>query len=108
MSLKTLVDELVSLNEDELARRVIDDSDVQCCLSKLQDMLDVETEPVRHSYWESYDTSAFVGADDFGEPKWAVRHFYVCHNRRCRYKNAIKSKYCPNCGAKMDGGADNG
>lgn len=28
--------------------------------------------------------------------------FYICHNYKCRRKTAIKSNYCPNCGAKMD------
>lgn len=83
-------------------------SDVQCCLSKLQDMLDVETEPVRHSYWESYDTSAYIGTDDEGDPRWAARRFYVCHERGCRYKSVVRSKFCPNCGARMDlRGAEN-
>lgn len=44
--LKTLVDELVSLNDDNLAQRVIANSDVQWCLSELQDMLAADMEPV--------------------------------------------------------------
>lgn len=39
VDLKQLVDELVSLNDENLARRVVDSSDVQWCLSELQDML---------------------------------------------------------------------
>lgn len=39
ISLKQLVDELVSLNDENLARRVIETSDVQWCLSELQDIL---------------------------------------------------------------------
>lgn len=42
--LKQLVDELVSLNDENLARRVVDNSDVQWCLSELQDMLKEKTE----------------------------------------------------------------
>lgn len=37
--LKQLVDNLVSLNDDDLAQRVRADSDVQWCLSELQDIL---------------------------------------------------------------------
>lgn len=60
--------------------------------------------PVVHSYWESYDCSQYMGTDEYGEPKWRDGKFYICHNHRCRRKTVIKSHYCPNCGAKMDGG----
>lgn len=46
MSLKTLVDELLTLNDDNLAQRVIESSDVQWCLSELQDILAADVEPV--------------------------------------------------------------
>ena len=42
VTLKQLVDELVSLNDENLARRVVENSDVQWCLSELQDMLEVD------------------------------------------------------------------
>ena len=42
-SLLDLVRELNSLNDDNLAERVIKDSDVQWCLSELQDILEAET-----------------------------------------------------------------
>lgn len=38
--LKQLVDELVILNDDNLAHRVIDTNDVQWCLSEMQDILE--------------------------------------------------------------------
>ena len=59
--------------------------------------------PVRHSFWESYDTSAFGGYKD-GEVHWLARKFYRCE--RCRKGSAIRSNYCPNCGAKMGGCSD--
>lgn len=65
-----------------------------------------DVEPVRRSYWESYDTSQYMGTDEFGEPKWRPGRFYICHNRSCRRKTVVKSDYCPDCGAKMEGGAD--
>ena len=46
MSLKKLVDELMSLNDEALAQRVIDNDDVQWCLSELQDILAADVEPV--------------------------------------------------------------
>lgn len=63
----------------------------------------VDVAPVAHSYWESYDCSQYMGTDEYGEPKWRDGKFYVCHNHRCRRKTVVKSHYCPNCGAKMDG-----
>lgn len=59
----------------------------------------VEAEPVRHSFWEAYSTSAYGGYKD-GEVRWLPRKFYRCE--RCRKGSAIRSNYCPNCGAKMD------
>ena len=64
--------------------------------------------PVVHSYWESYACSQYMGTDEYGEPKWRDGRFYVCHNRKCRRKTVVKSPYCPNCGAKMDGGNADG
>lgn len=62
--------------------------------------------PVMYSYWEGYTCSQFMGIDEYGEPKWRDGRFYICHNYHCRRKTVIKSKYCPNCGAKMDGGSN--
>lgn len=75
-------------------------------LRGVEDAPAADVAPVMHSYWESYDCSQYMGTDEYGEPKWRDGKFYVCHNRRCRRKTVVKSHYCPNCGAKMDGGAD--
>lgn len=52
-------------------------------------------------FWEEYATSSFNGYDDNHEPKWAARKFYRCEN--CRKGTAVKSNFCPNCGADMRG-----
>lgn len=59
--------------------------------------------PVIHSYWETYSCSQFMGTDGWGEPKWRDGRFYICHNYKCRRKTVVKSNFCPNCGAKMQG-----
>ena len=46
--LKQLVDELVSLSDENLARRVAESSDVRWCLSELQDILAADVVPVKH------------------------------------------------------------
>lgn len=50
-------------------------------------------------FWEEYETSTFYGYDDNLNPKWAARKFYRCDG--CRRGSAVKSNYCPNCGADM-------
>lgn len=55
-SLLDLVRELNALNDDNLAARVIKDSDVQWCLSELQDILEAEkTTPTPPNEWVSVD-----------------------------------------------------
>ena len=48
--------------------------------------------PVRHGKWLCVDTD--------------TEQFFLCN--RCKKKEYWESDYCPNCGAKMDGGFDNG
>ena len=43
--------------------------------------------PVRHGRWVCVDTDN--------------EQFFICN--RCKRKEYWESKYCPNCGAKMDG-----
>lgn len=90
--LKALVDELVFLNDDNLAQRVIDNNDVQWCLSELQDMLLADVVPVVHGRW-------IADGDGY---HWT----YNCSI--CAWKDGYpfneRHNFCPNCGAKMDGG----
>ena len=60
-------------------------------------------EPVPHEIWEEYSTSRFCGFDKSGSPIYRDVAVYYCSNPRCKRKTIIKEKYCPNCGAKMDG-----
>lgn len=51
------------------------------------------------SYWESWDTTAYIGVDDDGNLKTSPRRYYRCH--KCRYGSVVKTRYCPDCGRKM-------
>lgn len=53
--------------------------------------------PVRHGRWERVIPSKSAA-------KWSTR--VSCSN--CHSAGYAHHKYCPNCGTKMDGGADNG
>lgn len=80
---------------------------IETVLEYAENLPAADVAPVVHSYWEVYSCSQYMGRDEVGEPKWRDGRFYICHNYKCRRKTVIKSNYCPNCGAKMDGGAEN-
>ena len=56
----------------------------------------IEAEPVRHGYWENAN----------GRPKTYIRKCSVCGKEAYFCGRGCSYKYCPNCGAKMDGGED--
>ena len=69
-----------------------------------QDLLNkaptVDVEPVRHGQWE---TKEYTTEDSFDD--WIViHHEEVCSE--CGKGQGERSKFCPNCGAKMDGEAE--
>ena len=64
----------------------------------------VEAVPVVRGEWISLTDCANAGV-----------YCSVCHKKVwkedyawCNRKNKLRSNYCPNCGAKMDGGAEDG
>ena len=92
ISLEQLVDELVSLNDENLARRVVESSDVQWCLSELQDILAADAAPIKHGVWEKSNLNGFVRCS-------------ICHD--CYIDdNWLDGKhwnFCPHCGADLRG-----
>ena len=85
-------------------RRFLDKDTVMDAAYEVNKFPAADVAPAKKSFWEVYDTEAYVGAHSNGEPKWAKRRFFRCE--RCRKGTAVKTNYCSNCGAKMDGGAD--
>ena len=60
----------------------------------------IDAEPVRHGRWE---TKEYTTEDSFDD--WIViHHEEVCSE--CGKGQGERSKFCPNCGAKMDGEAE--
>ena len=51
--------------------------------------------PVKHGHWVKEKSDVLI--------HW---HCSICKN--CYYLEEPNANYCPNCGAKMDGGEDNG
>lgn len=65
----------------------------------------VDAAPVVHGEWIGYETSSYNGNDEYGEPRWIPKKFFRCSI--CRKGTAVRHNFCPNCGAKIDGGNDN-
>ena len=67
----------------------------------------VDAVEVVHGRWEECDWVEFDGHGECMHYPKAARSCSNCHNA---FKKELlwKDNYCPNCGAKMDGGADNG
>ena len=78
-------DELLSVD----VRRIICESPI------------IDAEPVRHGQWE---TKEYTTEDSFDD--WIViHHEEVCSE--CGKGQGERSKFCPNCGARMDGEEQN-
>lgn len=67
------------------------------------DAPEVAAQEVEHGEWQGFTHSRFCGTDKLGDPIYRDGEIYYCS--KCRWRTVIKWKYCPNCGAKMDGEA---
>lgn len=67
--------------------------------------------PVRHGEWVPSESDFDDDDTLFDVEDWCDWKCSACHNDIC-YEDPMERrhlpKYCLNCGAKMDGGADNG
>ncbi|MGM9598672.1 MAG: hypothetical protein ACI3VY_01995 [Faecousia sp.] len=74
------------------------------CLNSISQQPTIDAEPVRHGHWEYVNTHPFqtyYSCSECGN----VTDDYIFNNQTLQYD---KLYYCPNCGAKMDGGDNNG
>lgn len=70
----------------------------------LADMVPANVAQVVHGWWESVDSSYWRWT-----PSGAVSVSHITYRcGRCGRGTVVKTSYCPNCGAKMDGGEESG
>lgn len=67
--------------------------DAAICIVENTPAADIEL--VKHGHWVGYETKSYKNSEN-----GIAKKYYRCSS--CRYFNAIRSNYCPNCGAKMD------
>lgn len=86
------------------AQGIMDGGDNDARVADIRDMPAADVAPVVHGRWISWEKAGnFVPSPDRHECS-------VCHDAAQVLVNGFEllSDYCPNCGAKMDGGTDNG
>ena len=76
----------------------------EICTQEINSIPAADVAPVVHGLWEK-EPSSFWRCTPSGVVEVA-RTTYRCG--LCGRGTAVKSNYCPHCGAKMDGGVENG
>jgi rRNA maturation endonuclease Nob1 len=90
-------------------KRLIDANDFSTYLMRKFGFNPVNEETMQ-KWLEDYTKQNTVDAVEVVHGEWG--EIYTCHGERlwgyrcsqCEADNSEKSNYCPNCGAKMDGG----
>lgn len=73
--------------------------DIDNAVLFLEGIPDADVEPVVHGWWESVDSSYWRWT-----PSGAVSVSHTTYRcGRCGRGTVVKTSYCPNCGANMDG-----
>lgn len=71
--------------------------DFEICLKALRNQPKADVAEVVHGKWNNQTRGQFCKNGIF-----RTCRFYQCG--KCKYKSIVKTNFCPNCGAKMDGG----
>ena len=87
---------LIDLSDGRGLCRVIMEDDFKKAIKKMPKGIIADVAPVRHGMWVEKEKYTFGIMYDCS----------LCENRIL--DNGHPWNYCPNCGAKMDGGAGNG
>lgn len=69
---------------------------ISAAIKELEAFPAADVVPVRHGRWVGYETKSYKNSEN-----GIAKKYYRCSS--CRCFNAIRSNYCPKCGAKMDG-----
>lgn len=56
----------------------------------------IDAEPVRHGWWTAYKIDGRYGLNETSENRCSI----------CNRYSIFAYRFCPECGAKMDGGTD--
>ncbi|MDE6102008.1 MAG: hypothetical protein K2F73_03420 [Ruminococcus sp.] len=77
----------------------------ECICEAIEEVHTIEAEPVKHGKWEKVKCNTILD-------KAVFSHALKCSKcGKWKFENVLitqKFYYCPNCGAKMDGGEENG
>lgn len=79
---------------------------IEAVLEYAENLPAADVAPVRHGHWISLTECANEGVYCSICKKKVWKSDYAWCSKKSR--NKLRSNYCPNCGAKMDGGTDNG
>ena len=75
--------------------------DTNAVLDSIDAQPTVDAVEVVYGRWIKYKDDKFIGYDADGRAKYRNVYSYNCD--KCGHGTAVKSNYCPACGAKMEG-----
>lgn len=91
-SIRAYADQVHFRGETELANGILKS------LAMVENAVAQDAQPVVHAYWLGAEYDGYADG-------YPVYHLWECSN--CGEESREESAYCPECGAKMDGGTEN-